>query len=81
MGRYIAKRLLALVAIIICVSIIIFTIMYFIPGDPALISLGAGSTIEERDAFRDRLGLNDSFIVQLGRYLYNTFIRFDLGES
>ena len=50
MGRYIAKRLLALVAIIICVAIIIFTIMYFIPGDPALISLGAGSTLAERDA-------------------------------
>lgn len=48
MGRYIAKRLLALVAIIICVAIIIFTIMYFIPGDPALISLGASSTLEER---------------------------------
>lgn len=81
MGRYIAKRLLALVAIIICVAIIIFTIMYFIPGDPALISLGAGSTIEERQAYRDRLGLNDPYIVQLGRYLYNTFFKFDLGES
>ncbi len=81
MGRYIAKRLLALVAIIICVSIIIFTIMYFIPGDPALISLGAGSTIEEREAYRDRLGLNDPFVVQLGNYLYKTFLKFDLGES
>lgn len=81
MGRYIAKRLLALVAIIICVAIIIFTIMYFIPGDPALVSLGASSTLEERDAYRERLGLNDPYVVQLGRYLYNTFIRFDLGES
>lgn len=81
MGRYIAKRLLALVAIIICVAIIIFTIMYFIPGDPALISLGAGSTLEERAAYRDQLGLNDPYVVQLGRYLYNTFLKFDLGES
>ena len=81
MARYILKRLLALVLIIICVAIIIFTIMYFIPGDPALVSLGAGSTLEERDAYRERLGLNDPYIVQLGRYLYNTFIRFDLGES
>jgi peptide/nickel transport system permease protein len=81
MGRYIAKRLLALVAIIICVAIIIFTIMYFIPGDPALISLGASSTLEERAEYRARLGLDDPYVVQLGRYLYNTFIKFDLGES
>lgn len=81
MGRYIAKRLLALVAIIICVAIIIFTIMYFIPGDPALVSLGAGSTLEERDAYRERLGLNDPYVVQLGNYLYKTFLQFDLGES
>ncbi|MCD7784260.1 MAG: ABC transporter permease [Oscillospiraceae bacterium] len=81
MGRYIVKRLLALVAIIVCVAIIIFTIMYFIPGDPALVSLGGSSTLEEREAYRDRLGLNDPYIVQLGNYLYNTFIKFDLGES
>lgn len=66
MGRYIAKRLLALVAIMVCVAVIIFTIMYFIPGDPALVSLGGSSTLAEREAYRDRLGLNDPYIVQLG---------------
>lgn len=81
MGRYIAKRLLALVAIMVCVAVIIFTIMYFIPGDPALVSLGGSSTLAEREAYRDRLGLNDPYIVQLGKFLYDTFIKFDLGES
>jgi len=81
MKRYVIKRLVALIAILFCVSIIIFTIMYFVPGDPALIVLGSNSTVCERDAYRAALGLNDPFTVQLGHYLYQTFIKFDLGDS
>ncbi len=81
MARYIVKRLLALVAIMFCVAVIIFTIMYFVPGDPALIILGSSSTVAEREAYRESLGLNDPYMVQLGRYLYQTFIKWDLGTS
>ncbi|MCD8368649.1 MAG: ABC transporter permease [Clostridiales bacterium] len=81
MWKYIVKRLLGLVLVIFCVAIIIFTIMYFVPGDPALTVLGSTSTVEEREAYRESLGLNDPFLVQLGRYLYQTFIQFDLGTS
>ncbi|MCD8336454.1 MAG: ABC transporter permease [Lachnospiraceae bacterium] len=81
MGKYVVKRLLALVAIVFCVAVIIFTIMYFVPGDPALTVLGSTSTVAEREAYRESLGLNDPFFVQLGRFLYQTFIKFDLGTS
>ncbi len=81
MWRYVLQRLLWLIVILICVAILIFTIMYFVPGDPALITLGAESTLEEREAFRESAGLNDPFFVQLGRFLYDTFIKFDLGTS
>jgi peptide/nickel transport system permease protein len=81
MWRYVVQRLLWLVVILVCVSILIFTIMYFVQGDPALIALGSESTVEEREAWRDNYGLNDPYIVQLGNYLYNTFIKFDLGTS
>jgi peptide/nickel transport system permease protein len=81
MRRYIIKRLVALIAIMFCVSVIIFTIMYFVPGDPALIVLGSSSTVAEREAYRESLGLNDPYLVQLGHYLYQTFIKFDLGTS
>lgn len=81
MARYIAKRLFSLIIIMFFVAVIIFTIMYFVPGDPALVVLGSGSTVAEREAFDNSLGLNDPYIVQLGRFLYQTFIKFDLGSS
>ena len=81
MTRYIVKRLLSLIVIMFFVAVIIFTVMYFVPGDPALVVLGSGSTVAEREAFDAALGLNDPYIVQLGRFLYQTFIKFDLGTS
>lgn len=81
MIRYIIKRLLLIIPVVIAVAILIFTIMYFCPGDPTYSMLPGDSTELERDELRDQLGLNDPYIVQLGRYLYQTFIKFDLGES
>lgn len=81
MARYIVQRLLWLLVILFCVSILIFTILYFVPGDPAEIALGSESTMEERFAWREEYGLNDSYLEQLGRYLYNTFLKLDLGKS
>ena len=81
MWRYIVQRLLWLIVIVICVAIIIFTIMFFVPGDPAQIALGSTATADELEAWREMNGLNDSYIVQLGRYLSDTFLHFDLGTS
>jgi peptide/nickel transport system permease protein len=81
MGRYIIRRLVLTVFVIIGAAIMIFTIMYFVPGDPAQLLLGAGATPEEILAKRVSLGLEDPFFVRLGRYLFNVFCRFDLGES
>ena len=44
MWKYILNRLLWLIVIMVCVAILIFTIMWFVPGDPAQIMLGAGAT-------------------------------------
>ena len=55
--------------------------MYICPGDPAQSMLGPSATAVELAAKREELGLNDPYIVRLGRYLYQTFIRFDLGVS
>lgn len=81
MLRYIVQRLLWLIVILFSVSVLIFTILYFVPGDPAEIALGTESTQEERYQWREEYGLNDPYLEQLGKYLYNTFIRFDLGKS
>jgi len=81
MIRYFIKRILMLIPVVIAVAIVIFTLMYFVPGDPAEIILGAQVTQEQKDALHEQLGLDQPYIVQLGRYLYDTFIRFDLGTS
>ena len=81
MHKYIVKRLLWMVPIILGVAVLVFTLMYFCPGDPAEIILGAGASDAEMEHLRISLGLNDPFLIRLGRFLKDTFIRFDLGRS
>ncbi len=81
MLRYIFKRLLWMIPVVIGVAIFIFSILYFVPGDPAAMILGKEATDDEINDLRDVMGLNDPYIVQLGRFLFKTFIKFDFGES
>ena len=48
MGKYIVKRLLMMIPVILAVAILIFTIMTFVPGNPASLILGADATEEHR---------------------------------
>ena len=70
-----------MIVIVSSVAVIIFTIMFFVPGDPAAIALGSTATQAEIDNWREMNGLNDSYFVQLGRYLSDTFLHLDLGVS
>ena len=81
MIRYIGKRLLWMIPVMLGIAILIFTIMYICPGDPAASILGPSATGVEIAAKREEMGLNDPYIIRLGRYLYDTFIKFDLGTS
>lgn len=81
MIKYILKRLLLMIPVVLGVTILIFTIMYFTPGDPAQIALGPNATAAEVAAKRAELGLDDPFFVRLGRYLGDVFLQFDLGTS
>jgi ABC-type dipeptide/oligopeptide/nickel transport system permease component len=78
---YILKRLLWTLFVVLGVTILIFTIMYFIPGDPAAQMLGPEATPAMIEAKRQALGLNDSYIVRLGRFLGGIFLHFDFGKS
>ena len=69
MGKYIGKRLLLMIPVVIGVAITIFTIMYFVPGDPAQIILGASATEADLAAKRTELGLDQPYLVRLGTYL------------
>lgn len=81
MGRYTLKRILLLIPVVLGVSFLIFTIMYFVPGDPARIILGGSATQAELAEKRAQLGLNQPYIVQLVQFLKDTFLNFNLGTS
>ena len=81
MGKYILKRCVSMVFILVTTAFIIFTILYFAPADPADALLGAGASEIEREALRESWGLNEPYLKQLGDYMYQTFIKFDFGES
>lgn len=80
MIRYIVRRLLMMLPVLFGVLILVFTILYFSPGDPARNILGITATDAEVNMLREELGLDDSYVVQLSRYLANT-VRGDLGRS
>lgn len=81
MSRYIYKRLLLMIPVVIMVAVLIFTIMYFTPGDPAIIILGPNASLEQLATKRAELGIDQPYLVQLWNYLKNVFIRFDFGNS
>lgn len=81
MSKYIIKRILLLIPVLLCVMVLIFTLMYFVPGDLASIALGTGSTEAQREAYRVQNGLNDPYMAQLLRYLKNVILHFDFGKS
>lgn len=81
MVKYVINRLLWMIVIMLGASFIIFTILYFTPGDPAVILAGNSATAAEVENMRHILGLDKSFLAQLGDFLYKTYIKFDLGNS
>lgn len=81
MGKYVVKRLLWMIPIVLGVAVLVFTLMTFCPGDPAEIILGSTATEESLMLKRTELGLDDPYLVRLGTFLSDTFLHFDLGES
>ena len=81
MGKYIVKRLLMMIPVILAVTVMIFTIMYFTPGDPAVIILGSNVSQDQLDAKREELGLNRPYLTRLVDYMSNVFLKFDFGQS
>ena len=80
MIKYILKRLLALIPVIMGVIFIIQFILYISPNDPAVVILGVDYTPEGAAQVRESLGLNDPFIVQFARYVLD-LLRGDFGNS
>lgn len=81
MGKYILRRLLMTIAVVLVASIAVFTLVYFVPGDPVKIMMSPESTVAELEAKRHSLGLDQPYLVQLGSFLYNAYLKLDFGDS
>lgn len=80
MHKYIIKRLLLLIVVALGISFVIFCTMEMAPGDLAMTILGEDATIEEIEALREELGLNDPLLVRYGRYMWD-LLHGDIGYS
>ena len=80
MLKYIGKRLLMLIPVILITSFLIFWAMSLTGGDPAMIVAGEGATTEEIEAVREELGLNDPFMVRYFNYVKG-MVTGDMGKS
>ena len=80
MLKYIAKRLVSMIPVILGVTLIVFCIMSLAPGDPARSILGEMATEEQVAELRQEMGLDDPILVQYVRYIWN-LLHGNLGTS
>ena len=81
MLRYIIKRLLLMIPIILGVSLIIFFILSITPGDPGQIILGSGASQADIDELNHKLGYDLPFFTRYLNYMKNAFLHLDFGTS
>ncbi len=77
---FLVRRLLLTLPILFIVSVICFSMINLIPGDPATVILGPEATEQAKEQMRDRLNLNEPIPVQYLDWLGGV-LRGDLGES
>ncbi len=80
MASYLGRRLLMLIPVLLGVSFFVFVMTKLVPGDPVALMAGRGATPEKMAQIRSQLHLDDPFLVQYGRFLWNV-LHGDLGKT
>lgn len=80
MIKYLIRRILAAIPVLLGVSLIVFLMIHLIPGDPVQHILGEFASPERVAELRNQLGLNDPLPIQYLKFLSKA-IRGDLGRS
>jgi len=80
MLKYIVKRIILMIPVIIAMTLIVFMIFYFVPGDPVSRIAGPNVTPEVYESIRHKYGLDKPFIVQYLRFA-KSVVEGDLGIS
>ena len=69
MTRYLIKKLLTLLVLLLLVSVAVFAVLFVLPGDPAQIMLGINATPETLSNLRAELGLDRPFWIQYADWI------------
>ncbi|HWS42684.1 MAG TPA: ABC transporter permease [Pseudoflavonifractor sp.] len=80
MLKYILKRLLLLIPVVLGITFIIFVVLSMAPGDPAALILGQDATVEALAAKRAEMGLDKPIVIQYVTYMLN-MLRGNFGTS
>ena len=80
MGKYTIRRLIQMIPVLLIVSVVIFSIIHLIPGDPAEIMAGTNATEEQLIALRHQYGLDQPLWRQYFIWISNV-AKGDLGNS
>jgi len=80
MHKYILRRILYLIPVLLGVSFLVFSIMSFTPGNPAQIMLGESAAPAEVARLEEEMGLNKPFLVRYGKFAFNA-VQGDFGKS
>ncbi|MCI9643133.1 MAG: ABC transporter permease [Oscillibacter sp.] len=81
MWKYITKRVLLMLPIILGVTLVVFTIMYFTPGSPGELLAGANPDQAVIDQINHELGFDQPFHVRYFNFLKGIVTKFDFGTS
>ena len=79
MFKFVSMRLLQSIVVMLVVGLIAFGLFRFV-GDPINNMVGQDTTLAEREALTESLGLNDPFLVQYGRFISKA-VQGDFGMS
>jgi peptide/nickel transport system permease protein len=80
MFKFVVKRLIAMIPVVLAVTFVVFTIMWFVPGDPTNIILGNEWSEAASAKLKAELGLDQPFLVQFFHYTTN-LVQGDFGMS
>lgn len=76
---FLLARVFQATIVMLCVALVGFLVFQFV-GDPVLSLVGQETTVDDREALRESLGLNDPILVQYARYVVNA-VQGDFGIS
>ncbi|MBP2584559.1 peptide/nickel transport system permease protein [Streptomyces sp. PvR006] len=73
MTRFVLKRLAGAVLVLLALSVLVYSLFYLAPGDPARLACGERCNPQQIAQVREQLGLNDSMAVQYLHFLQGVF--------